>query len=873
MSCRSTFSGSAFTTFARLASPDPISDVATLSAFHRLRREYIEAQHSPWQAPRLALLTGPDQYQDLLTGLRDEVAADPSLSEARRASLLARLESATDQVPDPGTIYALRMIKQAVRAQAGCRAGFLASYASHMGVSLEQAQARFAALENGIARSRSAGDPDTVTQASIDEASNRGLGIEAGTVHAYVTMRDEAAAAEAATLAVTPTRFTRDQIVTDPFTHGQHTFELTEIGRDPRTGYTEITVVDRSTGEVTTRAYHRVSEYDMRQLSDPHTASSHWTSRLRAASWMEFSTPEEAARAAAAPRCALCGQFSAVGHSCPTSIISTPVTAFALSGDYRRNGATSGQAVTMMHVDSQGVARPAQVRIDLPLVAGFRQAGRDGSILLEGIHQYLPGGSVLGDLGVLRTEDGQLEFNVAQLRCNCQDYQRNYRCEHVDTYVRAVRTRLNPPARTPAAQLTPEERQARAAAAQARAEALAATDWATSQAGLADAARTWRTDAVVSYSEDFDAFDRVYQHALTQTSAKNGAAVIPFIRENALDGMATRESGQAFGMEIEYEFPAEWSHERKIEANRAIGQALQAANLTDSAEQKPYHAATTAGFIDTHVHPQTGKGTWSWERDGSVSGGELVTPGMYDEPETWAKLETAVEILKANGAIATARAGAHVHVGTAMYAGDPRKYAELAQLMVQHEDVMFRLAQDPARKSHRQGGYSQPLPDAPSGGWRDLGHVKAWQGGRTKVLNLGHVAVPRDPMDQSASAKDHPEFRIFDSSLDVGVMQSQIKLSVAMTHAAARAAEAGGTTRVKEHLGAHLERTSRRRREPTREDQMADTASFRSLMDTLFAREVDKAQLTAVFANTAWNAPDASNKRAQRQAMRQRQQQ
>jgi hypothetical protein len=173
--------------------------------------------------------------------------------------------------------------------------------------------------------------------------------------------------------------------------------------------------------------------------------------------------------------------------------------------------------------------------------------------------------------------------------------------------------------------------------------------------------------------------------------------------------------------------------------------------------------------------------------------------------------------------------------------------------MIQHEDVLFRLAQNPERGSHRQGHYTLPLRKAPAGGWADISAIKSWQSGRTRALNFGHV---------SGGAGDHPEFRLFDSTLDAGVMQTQIKMAVAMTHAAGRIAADAPTTRNKETIGSHAERAKiRGRRRPTAEDIKEETATFRSFVDTLFTREADKKQMLALFAATKWNKPDSANKR------------
>jgi hypothetical protein len=861
MSCRSTYAGSAFTSFARIAVPNGISDVATLSAFHAIRADYRNENRYPW----IERQANEEAYRGYLESLRAQVQTNTELTDARRASLLARLDQAENQVPDPATIYALGQIVQRVRTESEAQARFLANYSQQTGLTFDEARAHFAQLEDSIVRTRGAGDPETYTQENISEARRAGITTEPGSVHAFVMMRAEGAAIERASYSSRPRRFDHTPVSANVSTVDRTgaAVNLVSTGYDPRSQHFEVVVRDAATGENRTEYYRGVSQHIAERVAAGDTDT--WRNQLVGRSWLQYNNEGEALRASVAPRCAICGQFSNVTHSCPTGT-TAPVTTFAMS-NYQTP--TSGQAIPYQFVRSDGSVQTLETRIDLPQVAPMRAAGRENTILLQNIRtsMYLGAwrdnnyGTLTGDLAVVRDpETGEVSYNTRELQCSCPEYARNYHCQHVDVYVSAIRQRLNPPARTPAAALTPEQRAERAAAAQARAAAVFNHDWSRNEEALAEAARTWDQNATTRYSEDYEAFQAALAEAKDAIVAKDGKPAIPYMKENALGGFAQRGSGQAFGMEIEYEFPADWTTQQKMEANARIGAALKAANLTNHDTQQNYHAATGAGFRDYHVD-SNGQGTWSWERDGSVSGGELVTPAMYDEPETWGKLEQAVQILKDNGAVATARAGAHVHVGTGMYNGDPQKYQELARLMTQHEDVMFRLAQNPERGEHRQGNYTMPLREVPTGAWRDISELHSWQSGRTRAINFNHVN--RNPSD---AAKDHPEFRIFDSTLDVGAMQTQIKLSVAMTHAAARIAGDAPTTRGKERIGTHVAiAKARGRRRETDEDIKQETATFRSFVDTLFSRDEDKKQVLALFAATKWNKPDRANQRAQQQ--------
>ena len=864
MSCRTTRAGSAFTTYARLSGSQEgrhISDASTLSLFHQLRREYAEGGEGLWGRSTIT----QENYLSNINMLYREVTSDPNISEARRQSIIERLEQARAENIDEATMWALRNINRSATRIGINQASFISEYAEALNIPLDEARARFLELENSIDRRRDARDPETYTQANIEKARDNGLSVEAGAVHAQTIMREEIIATENARNASRPPRVERIPLNGEVSAEDAMRYtgqRVVEAGYDIRNGHTEV-VTENAAGERSTHYYRNISPSIWERMQGDPTGT--WERYLNGSTWNEYRNETERVRASYAPNCPICGQFASTSHSCPPTRV-PQVQSYSMRSSGVR---TSGQPFQHQFVNEEGETVSAQLRIDLPLVADFRAAAANGGIILNNVDTYVGSywsrnttatigyGHIQGDVGVFTDpETNQLTINVSQLKCECEAYKANYDCEHVRAYANAIRRRLTPPERVPAAALTPEQRAERLAAAQARAEAAAASDWTRAEETLADAKRLWQENTETLYSNDFETFETHYREAEEAMVNKNGAPVIPFMKENALGGMATRESGQGFGMEIEYEFA---DGVDRAEANRKIGEALYEAKIFSTPEQQGYHAAGRNGYKDTHIDPETGQGTWSFEHDGSVSGGEIVTPLMYDEPETWANLEKVVKILKENGAIATTRAGAHVHVGTGFYQGDVTKYGELAKMMNQHEDVMFRLAQNPERKTHRQTNYTAPLREAPAGGWRDLSDLRRWQSGRTKILNFTSVG-------NSDTNKDHPEFRIFDSTLDAGAMQSQIKLAVAMTHAAARVASDQPTIRKKEEIGAHAERNKGRRSNArmTSEKLKDESATFRSFMDTLFTRVEDKKQLTSLFAATKWNKASAANRRMQR---------
>lgn len=533
------------------------------------------------------------------------------------------------------------------------------------------------------------------------------------------------------------------------------------------------------------------------------------------------------------------------------------------------------QSVTQYVADSPTAARAHGVQVMLPGIRNLTSAARNGGARVENYAEYVNAayegddeapttnrygyrynnqGRVMGNFTVTQ-ENAREEavVDVTELRCTCQQWRDTGHCVHIDLVGQAVRDRIER-----ADRLSPEAQEERAQAGreaaihhaatrlQREADAAQASDWMRDETTAAEARRTWRESAEVLYSEDRAAFIEDIRTA-QEAAQRKGAPDIPYMRENALDGLCQRGSGKAFGVEIEYQFPDTMSYPEREAAQRRIGQQLYAAGLTYSPEQQGYRASQRRGFRDVHSQPN-GEGNWSWEHDGSVDG-ELVTPGMYDEPETWQKLELAISILRDNGAVAGTKAGAHVHVGTADFQGSAAAYTELSRLVTQHEDAIARLASDPKRGEHRNNGYSKPLPPVPPTGFSSVTEARTWQNssaGRYAVMNLANV---------SGGDGDHPEFRIFDSTLDPGAIQAQIKLAVTMTDAARRNAESGGTSRGKEPWGAHVRRGTTTSGIQSPEDIAAEGSTICSLLDMLYRRRSDKAQAAAVIANTRWTKP------------------
>ncbi|MGV9538719.1 hypothetical protein ACWDR9_34375 [Streptosporangium sandarakinum] len=330
----------------------------------------------------------------------------------------------------------------------------------------------------------------------------------------------------------------------------------------------------------------------------------------------------------------------------------------------------------------------------------------------------------------------------------------------------------------------------------------------------------------VSYTRDMEAFDRVYDDAATRFAEGEPAdAIVPYMTENATDGVGAPGSGRGFGVELEFALPRiPWKDWPPVV--ESIARELHEAGLAEDSVVYDYH--------------DSGKGyDRGWrlelEADGGIAG-EVISPILHDDPATWRDLERVAEIIRSHGGEATALTGGHVHVGIPDYGTSVAKHVRLLKIYHAFEDVLFRVAQNPVDELGMHRGYDNCLPNA------DPGHYRASLD-NIRLYNLGASAVSMT--DARGLPSDHLEFRMWDGHVDPGIIQTRIKLSLALAELASREL---GDIPPPEQLGHHEERL----RSGERISREEETASFRALADLAFSRTADKEQLTALFALNRW---------------------
>lgn len=349
-----------------------------------------------------------------------------------------------------------------------------------------------------------------------------------------------------------------------------------------------------------------------------------------------------------------------------------------------------------------------------------------------------------------------------------------------------------------------------------------------------------RTDAGYS-AEDISSFKADYERALR--AKKSGKKPLEYKTSGVLDGLSDLEdpTTRKFGVELEFEI--EEGRDR-ITALEDIARDLHESGLTSSPYQLNYGQALARGWE-----------RWTFEADGSVDG-EVVSPILSDDEQSWKELQQVVHIIKKHGGRATVNVGSHVHVSSQSYGESLAKHAELVRTTMQHADTLYRLASNPSRGSHRGSAYCHPnirplaRGDIPLGAEkheRDYYDLTAPK--RELTVNLGASG------DLTAG---HVEYRLWDGTLDEAVIQQQVKMSVALTELAEQKVllEGKSPARSTRHAigeGLAAERKLKDKNQADTDDLFKERyAHVAEFIGSLFRKNEDRKDVTALFAITKW---------------------
>ncbi len=488
-----------------------------------------------------------------------------------------------------------------------------------------------------------------------------------------------------------------------------------------------------------------------------------------------------AEQTAFAVRCDECGQF--VGdrwHDCPSR---GPV---ALVPQRQHVDGESRLAAP----DPRAVADLIAANHDRPVQAPIRyitsEAEVTGTVLLR------PGLAAVR--GLDRTTRQRVDLDDAgddELTClTCY----SVNCRHVAHAREAVRGHMSAAGDLPQAEVS---------------AALHALGISVRPRGETTVATAAAAPAVVSFLSNPEAF--------RQTIRDTGRnREVPFHTENALQGYA---AGARFGIELEFNAD---SHAVPSE----VGRELHARGLLASPRRAGYHTGSRSGY-----------NAWVFESDGSVRGGELVTPVLSDTREHWAQVQAACDAVRRHGGT-TEYAGSHTNISSAGYT--PEMAWRLVNLLRANEDDIYRMGR--TRRSARLSAYNRPLPSRdPGPAWQHSHEPVQYQGGREAMINF-HNAF------QSSSGRI--EFRFPDASHDPGVIQAQVSLCAAMTgYVRTNDVQPSG------HRPLHTARSqgwARNLMTASETEFEERTRPIRTLIDTLFTTQQDRRQIAALWGRGSY---------------------
>ena len=890
MSCRSRNYSSAITTIMRLRTG--LTDSQVLSTYHELRRTYTGSSTAP---------VSSRQWAGELERFR-QVAAESGLSEARLRSVNERLDAALNETPDGSSWFAVQWIQNTTQRYDHNIKQVLADYAAAKGVTAEEAADTYHSYLAQVPRGRgvtpdgyenlqqnSQYPPEPATQYVIHRMLNethaaRGRMNADGTPFSGIVGDSAGETRHARRVVIEP--------IGDSGIYG---------GYDPADGRLELSFPHNDGTMTRPFGYRGVPPEVWEEISTSDDPAGVYRARIRNVAGYRYANLAEDDVAAGPLRCGNCGRFTdGAGHVCPSAADAASPSAF--DDALRPNTVSRGVPEDVWDIeddpllddeygfgfedefndeddvdamldaidaevgplddDMEPTPRPESngepvhsYTLGLREVSSAREAGPLASVMGQGrmfmAHPSLPelhaaarnqpvifrfegSGRFEGDErrwqsaigeGIVRWDEEEEKFTfevTEQVACTCDEEQP---CMHARTTLSKMTSRVT--GETP--ELTPDQ----VSAVAAKVNEIRESNWADDEEAV-EAVRVRRAESEdgSSYSDDFDSFEEDYQEAVSRH--RNGEPVFEYKTENVLGGGFTRESGRGFGVEIEFVFP---DSETDVDsALSIIAEDLYDAGLTRSTYQEDYHASKSAGYNDQH------QGGWSFESDCTVAG-EIVSPIMYDEKETWDNLALVCEIVKRQGGTVNFSAGSHVHVGSPETSIGTVK--ELLGMSKQYEDVLYRVSSRPGHQ-HRSLGYchtADPDEDIHYENVSDL----AYDQSREQNINV---------TEARGTGKDHVEFRMWDGTLDPAVMQQQIKMSCAMMDAAIRNQSASSVKKGSQTVGDRSFMAAAADHTGESETFEEETSAFRSFVDTLYGSKADKKDAAALFAVTEWMHPE-----------------
>ena len=341
-----------------------------------------------------------------------------------------------------------------------------------------------------------------------------------------------------------------------------------------------------------------------------------------------------------------------------------------------------------------------------------------------------------------------------------------------------------------------------------------------------------------SWAEDPKEFQTVYREARrkayrTRTDTPPMTVQLPY--HSGEDTTIGRCSGRVRSatVQIDFDFPASMSLPDRRQAVEWIGGELHDGGVIDSPTPRGYRSAA-----------QRNHQSWLFGISGALIGGEVTSPKSCSGLRFWDQLLHVCHMINNFDGVPSRRASCHITVGIEGHEHTIVRHESLLRGIRTYEDLLYRLGQNITHRRHRQLPGSTPATE----------HSRGYQPVITAQPTLAYPMRVHYAHTRLASG-DRIRFRLWDSTLNHGAIQAQIKLSVGMVEEFSTRTWTQPTP-----VGTHFSRNRRiLRRQPgarlRAQDWRRDTLPLRELADLLYPDTADREQLAALFANTRWNPP------------------
>lgn len=401
MTCRERKGGSAVTTLAQQIGG--LKERQALSLYHQLRHEGAGMEFAPTAS------------NSVLDGLEAAVRQSDTMTDARKASVMRRIEAARSEDVTPADLWAMgtmlhrsHLAKEAVDAH-------VRRIGERCGLDDDAAKRRFAGLyQEGTDKANGLSAPADWAERFRNDPQNGFVPSDRGTLYALWRMEQDVPAAPE---------------VANPVRHPvRHASSLVRaVGYDPASGRMDVELAN---GRV--YVYDNVSAEVARDITTSYSPGRVYNRRVRGGASGSFVAGGEHDR----QRCSSCGQFAAEGHVCPTRT-EQPAAPVAIP-----QSTPEGSGLPKLNSESRIVRG-----LDTPIVMPLRREVHHFAAEHPAFHMQVSLGgrqseAVEGEV-VVHRENGHYAVRDHSLRCRCDDFATTGLCDHTFAATDATEAYLN----------------------------------------------------------------------------------------------------------------------------------------------------------------------------------------------------------------------------------------------------------------------------------------------------------------------------------------------------------------------------------------------------------------------------------------------